>query len=308
MLAFIIQRLIQGIIVMFLVSFVTFGILQLAPGSPVDTMVGEAPVTKAQREAIAEKWGLDDPWYAQYWTWMTNVFSGDLGTSVVRTGTPVSEMIREAAPVTLKLNAAALIIAIFIAIPVGIISAIKRYSWFDNTGMVGSTLGVSVPNFWISLMLIYLFSLKLGWLPPYGMETWKGWVLPVLVLASEQLAVIARLTRGATLEVMTQDYVTTARAKGLPQGAVIVRHVVRNSLLPIVTILGYRVAFLLSGTIVIETIFAWPGLGRLFFDSIYRLDYQVVQSITLILAGLVVFGNLITDIVYAYIDPRIRLR
>jgi len=308
MLAFIIQRLIQGIIVMFLVSFVTFGILQLAPGSPVDTMVGEAPVTKAQRDAIAEKWGLDDPWYAQYWTWMTNVFSGDLGTSVVRTGTPVSEMIREAAPVTLKLNAAALIIAIFIAIPVGIISAIKRYSWFDNTGMVGSTLGVSVPNFWISLMLIYLFSLKLGWLPPYGMETWKGWVLPVLVLASEQLAVIARLTRGATLEVMTQDYVTRARAKGLPQGAVIVRHVVRNSLLPIVTILGYRVAFLLSGTIVIETIFAWPGLGRLFFDSIYRLDYQVVQSITLILAGLVVFGNLITDIVYAYIDPRIRLR
>jgi len=308
MLAFIIQRLIQGIIVMFLVSFVTFGILQLAPGSPVDTMVGEAPVTKAQRDAIAEKWGLNDPWYTQYWTWMTNVFSGDLGTSVVRTGTPVSEMIREAAPVTLKLNAVALIIAIFIAIPVGIISAIKRYSWFDNTGMVGSTLGVSVPNFWISLMLIYLFSLKLGWLPPYGMETWKGWVLPVLVLASEQLAVIARLTRGATLEVMTQDYVTTARAKGLPQGAVIVRHVVRNSLLPIVTILGYRVAFLLSGTIVIETIFAWPGLGRLFFDSIYRLDYQVVQSITLILAGLVVFGNLITDIVYAYIDPRIRLR
>ena len=308
MLAFIIQRLIQGIIVMFLVSFVTFGILQLAPGSPVDTMVGEAPVTKAQRAAIAEKWGLDDPWYTQYWTWMTNVFSGDLGTSVVRTGTPVSEMIREAAPVTLKLNAVALFFAILIAIPVGIISAIKRYSWFDNTGMVGSTLGVSVPNFWISLMLIYFFSLKLGWLPPYGMETWKGWVLPVFVLAAEQLAVIARLTRGATLEILTQDYVTTARAKGLPQSAVIVRHVVRNSLLPIVTILGYRVAFLLSGTIVIETIFAWPGLGRLFFDSIYRLDYQVVQSITLILAGLVVFGNLITDVVYAYIDPRIRLQ
>jgi ABC-type dipeptide/oligopeptide/nickel transport system permease component len=174
--------------------------------------------------------------------------------------------------------------------------------------MVGSTLGLSVPNFWISLMLIYFFSLRLGWLPPYGMDTWKGWVLPVFVLAAEQLAVIARLTRGATLEVLTQDYVTTARAKGLPQSAVIVRHVVRNSLLPIVTILGYRVAFILSGTIVIETIFAWPGLGRLFFDSVYRLDYQVVQSITLILAGLVVSANLITDVVYAYIDPRIRLR
>ena len=308
MFAFIVHRLIQGIIVMFLVSFVTFGILQLAPGTPVDTMVGEAPVTKAQREAIAEKWGLDDPWYQQYWTWMSNVFTGDLGTSVVRTGTPVSEMIREAAPVTLKLNAIALLIAVLVALPVGLISAIKRYSLFDNAGMVGSTLGVSVPNFWISLMLIYLFSLKLGWLPPYGMDTWKGWVLPVAVLAAEQMAVLARLTRGATLEVLTQDYVTTARAKGLPQSMVIIRHVVRNCLLPIVTILGYRIAFLLSGTIVIETIFAWPGLGRLFFDSVIRLDYQVVQSITLILAALVVFGNLVTDVVYAYIDPRIRLR
>lgn len=308
MFAFIVHRLIQGIIVMFLVSFVTFGILQLAPGTPIDTMVGEAPVTKAQREAIAEKWGLDDPWYQQYWTWMSNVFTGDLGTSVVRTGTPVSEMIREAAPVTLKLNAIALLIAVLVALPVGLVSAIRRYSWFDNAGMVGSTLGVSVPNFWISLMLLYVFSLKLGWVPPYGMETWKGWVLPIAVLAAEQMAVLARLTRGATLEVLSQDYVTTARAKGLPQSMVIVRHVVRNSLLPIVTILGYRVAFLLSGTIVIETIFAWPGLGRLFFDSIIRLDYQVVQSITLILAALVVFGNLLTDVVYAYIDPRIRLR
>jgi len=307
MVAFIVQRLLQGLVVIFLVSFVTFGILQLAPGSPVDTMIGEAPVSKAQREAIEEKWGLNDPWYVQYSTWMTNILSGDLGTSVVRTGTPVSEMIRESAPVTLKLNAIALIIAVGLAIPAGVLAAARRYSLFDYGSMVGSTLGVAVPNFWIALMLIYLFSLRLGWVPPYGADSWRGYILPVAVLAAEQMAVIARLTRGATLEVLNQEYVTTARAKGLPQSAVMARHVVRNSLLPIVSILGYRIAFLLSGTIVIETIFAWPGIGRLFFDSVYRLDYQVVQSITLLLATLVVLGNLVTDVVYAYVDPRIRL-
>jgi peptide/nickel transport system permease protein len=308
MVAFIVQRLLQGLVVIFLVSFVTFGLLQLAPGSPVDTMIGEAPVTKAQREAIEEKWGLNDPWYVQYTTWMTNILTGDLGTSVVRTGTPVSEMIREAAPVTLKLNSIALIIGVALAIPAGVLAAARRYSWFDYGSMLGSTLGVAVPNFWIALMLIYLFSLRLGWVPPFGAESWRGYILPVAVLASEQTAVIARLTRGATLEVLNQEYVTTARAKGLPQRAVMLRHVVRNALLPIVSILGYRIAFLLSGTIVIETIFAWPGIGRLFFDSVVRLDYQVVQSITLLLAALVVLGNLITDVVYAYVDPRIRLR
>jgi peptide/nickel transport system permease protein len=308
MVGFIVQRLLQGVVVIFLVSFVTFGILQLAPGSPVDTMIGEAPVTKSQREAIEEKWGLNDPWYVQYTTWMTNILSGDLGTSVVRTGTPVSEMIREAAPVTLKLNSIALVIGIALAIPAGVLAAARRYSWFDYGSMVGSTIGVAVPNFWIALMLIYLFSLRLGWVPPFGVESWRGYILPVVVLASEQTAVIARLTRGATLEVLNQEFVTTARAKGLPQRVVMLRHVVRNSLLPIVSILGYRIAFLLSGTIVIETIFAWPGIGRLFFDSVVRLDYQVVQSITLLLAALVVLGNLITDVVYAYVDPRIRLR
>ena len=307
MVAFIVRRLLQGLVVIFLVSFVTFGILQLAPGSPVDTMIGEAPISKAQREAIEEKWGLNDPWYEQYITWMRNMASGDLGTSVVRTGTPVSEMIREAAPVTLKLNAIALVLAVALAIPAGVIAAIRRYSWFDYGSMLGSTIGVAVPNFWIALMLIYLFSLRLGWVPPFGAESWRGYILPVAVLASEQTAVIARLTRGATLEVLNQEYVTTARAKGLPQSTIVVRHVVRNALLPIVSVLGYRIAFLLSGTIVIETIFAWPGIGRLFFDSIYRLDYQVVQSITLLLAALVVLGNLITDVVYAYVDPRIRL-
>ena len=306
MFAFIVHRLIQGIIVMFLVSYVTFGILQLAPGSPIDTMVGEAPVTKAQRAAIAEKWGLDKPWYQQYWTWMSNVFTGDLGTSVVRTGTPVSEMIREAAPVTLKLNAIALLISVLVALPVGLISAIRRYSWFDNDGMVGSTLGVSVTNFWISLMLIYFFSLKLGWLPPYGMETWKGWVLPVGVLAAEQMAVLARLTRGATLEVLTQDYVTTARAKGLMERTVVLRHALRNSINPVISIIGLELAALLGGTVIVETIFNWPGLSSLLISGVRSRDYPVVQGTVLLICILTIVINLVVDVTYGLLDPRIR--
>ena len=307
-LSYVIQRLLQGIVVIFLVSFATFGILQLAPGSPVDILVGEAQVSDAQIAAIEKKWGLDKPWYSQYGTWLGNIASGDFGRSVIRTGTPVSEMLREAAPVTLRLNALSLMLSISIAIPVGILAAVRRHSTFDYVSMMGSTLGVALPNFWIALMLIIIFSLKLGWLPSYGVDGWRAYVLPVTVLAAEEMAILARLSRGATLEVLDQDHVTTARAKGLSARAVLARHVVRNSLLPIITVLGYRIAFILSGTIVIETVFSWNGIGRLFIDSIYRLDYQVVQAIVLLLATVVVTANLLTDLAYAYIDPRIRLK
>ncbi len=308
MLSYVIQRLLQGILVIFLVSFATFGIMQLAPGSPVDILIGEAQVSQAQIDAIEKKWGLDKPWYTQYATWLGNVATLDFGRSVIRTGTPVSEMLLEAAPVTLRLNALSLLLSISIAIPVGILAAVRRHSMFDYFSMTGSTLGVALPNFWVALMLIIIFSLKLGWLPSYGISGWRAYVLPVSVLAAEEMAILARLTRGATLEVLAQDHVTTARAKGLKSGAVMVRHVVRNALLPIVTILGYRIAFILSGTIVIETIFSWDGIGRLFIDSIYRLDYQVVQAIVLLLATVVVTANILTDLAYAYIDPRIRLK
>jgi ABC-type dipeptide/oligopeptide/nickel transport system permease component len=188
------------------------------------------------------------------------------------------------------------------------VAALKRFSWFDYGSMLGATLGIALPNYWIALMLIIVFSLKLGWLPPYGAGDWRSYILPVAVLAAQEMAILARLARGATGEVLGQDFVTTARAKGLRERAVVVRHVVRNAMLPVVTILGYRVAFLLSGTIVVETVFAWPGLGQLFFSSIDRKDYQVVQAIVLLLATLVVVGNLLTDLVYAYVDPRIRIR
>lgn len=308
MLRYVIQRLVQGLVVIFLVSVTSFGILQLAPGSPVDILIGEAQVSQEQIDAITRKWGLDQPWHVQYLTWLGNVFTGDLGDSVIRSGTPVSQMLADAAPATLRLNALALMFSIVVAIPLGVLAAVKRHSWLDYGSMIGSSMGIALPNYWIGLMLIIIFSLRLGWLPPYGSGSWKAYVLPVAVLAAQEMAILARLTRGATVELLRQDFVTTARAKGLGEQLVIGRHVVRNALLPIVTMIGYRLAFILSGTIVVETVFAWPGIGQLFFTSIDRLDYQVVQAIVLLLSTIVILGNLLTDLAYAYIDPRIRLR
>jgi ABC-type dipeptide/oligopeptide/nickel transport system permease component len=308
MLKYVTLRLLQGAVVVFLVSITSFIIMQIAPGSPVQLMIGKQRVTQEQIDLITHKWGLDRPWYVQYFTWLRNVFTGDFGQSMIRTGVPVRQMIAEAAPMTLRLNLLSLLVSVSVAVPIGILAAIKRYSWFDYASMFGSTIGIALPNYWVGLMLIILFALKLEWLPPYGSDSWKSYILPVAVLASQEMAILARLARGATSEILGQDFVTTARAKGLRERAVVGRHVVRNSLLPIVTILGYRIAFILSGTIVVETIFAWPGLGQLFYDSIDRKDYQVVQAIVLVLASLVVVANIVTDLLYAYIDPRIRIK
>jgi peptide/nickel transport system permease protein len=308
MLRYVVQRLLQGLIVIFLVTLITFIILQLAPGSPVDILIGEAQVSQEQIDAITHKWGLDQPPHVQYLTWLGNVLTGDLGASVIRSGTPVSQMLADAAPVTLRLNAFALMLSITLAIPLGVLAAVRRHSWLDYGSMIGSSLGIALPNYWVALMLIIIFSLRLGWLPPFGSGSWQSYVLPVTVLAIQEMAILARLTRGATIELLQQDFVTTARSKGLAERIVVSRHVVRNALLPVVTMIGYRIAFILSGTIVVETVFAWPGLGQLFFTSIDRLDYQVVQAIMLLLSTVVILGNLVTDLAYAYIDPRIRLR
>lgn len=302
------MRILQGLIVIALVSVGTFSLMHLVPGDPVDLMVGEAQVTGEQLAAIKTHWGLDRPVYMQYLTWIGNMLKGDLGKSMVRPGVEVSKMIVEAAAVTIRLNLIALLLAVVIALPIGIIAAVKRYSALDYFFMVGASLGIALPNFWVGLMLIILFSLILRWLPPFGIMSWKGWILPVIVLASEQTALFARMMRSAAMEVLGMDFVTTARAKGVSEKMVLLKHVARNALLPVVTVIGYRIAFVLSGTIVVETVFALPGLGRLFVSSVDRLDYQVVQAIVLILSVVVVLGNLVTDLVYGLIDPRIRLR
>jgi peptide/nickel transport system permease protein len=309
MLTYIIRRVLQGIVVLFIVSFLSFAILQAAPGDPIELMLGEGAVqiTPEQREAILESWGLDRPWYEQYYLWLRNFVSGNLGESIVRGGVPVEEMLLDAAVPTLKLNFLASLFAIIVAIPAGMIAAIKRYSIFDSGTMIWASAGVALPNFWVGLMLIILFSLVLGWLPPFGSVGWQSYIMPVFVLAINEVALLTRLMRGTMLEVLGQDFVTTARSKGLDEYVVIVRHAVRNAMLPVITIIGLRAAFLISGSVVVEAIFSWPGLGTLFITSVERFDFQVVQGIVVLLTVFVVVINIVTDVAYAFVDPRIRL-
>ncbi|MFN3982252.1 MAG: ABC transporter permease [Caldilinea sp.] len=302
-------RLFHGAIVIILISLLTFIVLRLMPGDPVFLLLGEGQVriSEEQIQAIRTRWGLDKSYPEQYLIWAGNMFTGNFGESIIRTGVPVRDMILEAVPVTLQLNVYSMLLALALSVPLGIWAAVKRNSAVDYASSVISVVGVATPNFWLSLMLIILFSLMLGWLPPFGLRSWQGFIMPVIVLAIEQMAVFTRVMRSSTIEALKQDYVRTATAKGLSRNAVILGHAVRNSLLPLVTVIGFNIAFLLSGTIVVETIFALPGIGRLFTDSIFRLDYQVVQSLVVVLAVLVVAANLLTDLVYAVIDPRIRI-
>ena len=319
MLTYIARRILQGVVVIVLISVGTFVVIRLMPGDPTYLLLGEGEIriSQEQMEAIRARWGLDRPQHEQFFLWAWNLLRGDFGDSLIRKGIPVRQMIFEAIPVTGILNVTSLALALLVAIPAGIIAGVRRNSTFDYGTAVGSTLGVALPNFWLALMLIVLFALYvplwfgelplIGRIPPFGLKSWQGYILPVLVLTTEQMAVLTRVMRASTLEVLTQDYVRTAYAKGLPNVIVLVRHAVRNALLPVVTVIGFRIAFILSGTIVVETIFAIPGIGRLFTDSIFRLDYQVVQSLVVVLAVLVVVVNLLTDLTYAIIDPRIRI-
>jgi peptide/nickel transport system permease protein len=302
-------RLFHGVIVIFLISLLTFIVMRMMPGDPVYLLLGEGQVriSEDQIQAIRARWGLDRSYPEQYLIWVGNLLTGNFGESIIRTGVPVRDMIFEAIPVTAQLNLYSMALALLLSVPMGIWAAVKRNSIVDYTSSVISVVGVATPNFWLSLMLIIVFALMLRWLPPFGLKSWQGFILPVVVLAIEQMAVFTRVMRSSTIEALKQDYVRTATAKGLSRQAVILNHAVRNALLPLVTVIGFNVAFLLSGTIVVETIFALPGIGRLFTDSIFRLDYQVVQSLVVILAVLVVVANLLTDLVYAVIDPRIRL-
>ena len=308
MAAYLVKRLLQGVFVLFLVSLLTFFVMYFMPGDPARTMVGQARVTEEQLDAIRDKWGLNDPWYERYGDWITNLATGDLGTSMMRPGQSIGDMIASAASMTIRLNLMSFTIALVVALPIGVLAAVKRNSVLDYISTFGSTLGVAIPNYWIGVMAIVLFSVKLGWLPAYGADSWKSYVLPVIVLSIEEMAAVMRLMRGTTIEVLSQDYVQTARAKGLAQKVILMRHVVRNALLPVITLLGYRIAFILSGTIVVETVFAWPGIGQLFFDAITNQDLQVVQAIVLLLTAVVVIVNILTDLTYAVIDPRVRVR
>ena len=298
------KRLISIMPIVLGVSIIVFSIMHFAPGDPAMIMLGElAP--RAAVEELRARLGLDDPIPIQYLRWMGGIIRGDFGRSI-RTHQPVLEMIGQRALATLELTLAAMMISLLIGTLVGIISAVKQYSILDHTGMVGALFGVSMPVFWQGLMMILIFGFYLGWMPISGRGTISHLILPALTLGTSQAALLARLTRSSMLEVIRQDYVRTARSKGLVEGAVIFKHALKNAAIPIVTIMALRLPILFGGAVITETVFAWPGMGRLMVQSIFTQDFPVVQGSVLIIAMFVILANLLADILYVFLDPRIR--
>ena len=296
------------LIILLCVSAITFSLMHLVPGDPAQIIAekkyGEE-VTTATVELVRKEMGLDRPIFIQYFSWLRGIFQGDFGESF-RTGLPVWDEIMNRLPATAELALAAILVSLIIAIPVGVISAVKQYSLLDNASMIGAMVGVSMPNFWLGLLLILLFSVHLEWLPVFGRGELKHLILPALTLGTGMAAITTRLTRSSILEVLKQDYVRTARAKGLTETVVINSHVLKNSLIPVVTVVGLQFGALLEGAVVVEVIFAWPGIGRLLYDSIFARDYPVIQGCVFIIAMIYVTVNLLVDISYAWLDPRIR--
>ncbi|AFG36602.1 nickel ABC transporter permease [Spirochaeta africana] len=301
---YILRRLFLLIPVILGVSFVVFSIMYFTPGDPAKIMLGErAP--EAEVEALRESMGLNDPFAVRYVSFIGNALRGEFGRSLV-TRRPVAEELFGRFPATLSLAAAAVLISVAIGIPIGIISAIKQYSLFDNISMGFALIGVSMPNFWQGLMMILLFSVTLGWFPSSGYGSFRHLVMPAITLGTSSMALITRMTRSSMLEVVRQDYIRTARAKGLSENIVINRHALKNALIPIVTVVGLQFGYLLGGAVLTETVFAWPGVGRLMVDAIRQKDFPMVQSGVLLLAVAFSLVNLGVDILYAYIDPRIK--
>jgi ABC-type dipeptide/oligopeptide/nickel transport system permease component len=301
---YILKRLLLAVPVLFGVSVVVFVAIRRIPGDPAQIMAGQA-ATQEVVEEIRRSLGLDQPLPVQYLYFLRNLLRGDLGRSLFN-GAPVVEELAQRFPRTVRLAFASLLVATFIGVPAGIAAATHRLSWVDTLVMVLALAGVSVPVFWLGLNLILVFSVRLGWLPAFGYETGRHLILPSVTLGVASAAVIARMTRSSMLEVLGQDYVRTARAKGLPERSVVYRHALRNALIPVVTILGLQLGTLLSGAVLTETVFAWPGIGRLLVEAVLARDYPVVQGTILLIATTFVVLNVAVDILYAFLDPRIR--
>lgn len=315
MIGYILRRLLIAIPVLFGVSVINFIIMRMAPGNPVDMLVSPK-LPDAAREAKMIELGLNDPAYIQYWHWLKNlVLNGDLGYSMI-TYEPVTDLIASRMGPTVILMGTALVLGLMIAIPIGIYSATKQYSKLDYTFVTGSFLGMSIPNFFFALLLVYIFSIQLSWLPSGGMKELGSegsvgsllWhmILPVTVLVANVAGRNIRYVRSGMLEIMGQDFLRTARAKGVKEFFVVNKHAMRNALIPIVTIVGLEVSILFGGAVVIEQIFSWPGIGQLTLSSIMSRDYSTIMGLNLVAAFVVIAANILTDIVYAFVDPRIR--
>lgn len=302
---FILKRIGLLLPVLLGVSFVIFVLMHYAPGDPVRLLLGNS-ATNEQVEEVRESMGLNDPLLIQYYSYMKNlILHGDLGTSYVH-GNPVLNMILQRLPTTITLALLGIAFALILGVPAGIVSSVKQYSLIDNVVMVIALLGISMPNFWLGIILILFFSRTLNWFPVSG---WNGpiyWVLPTISVGASSAASIARMTRSSMLEIIQQDYINTARAKGQKEYVVVLRHALKNSLIPIITSAGLLFGMLLGGAVVAETVFAIPGIGKLMVDAISQRDYPIVTGTAIVIAAMLGLVNLLVDISYAFIDPRIK--
>jgi peptide/nickel transport system permease protein len=310
---YIIRRLIQALFLVWGCATLVFFMVRLIPGDPVVQMLGPEYTPEAA-EAIRVKLGLDEPFHIQYLRWFGNVLTGDLGGSIA-TGETVADIIITGLPKTLSLATLSFLIATAIAVPAGIVAALRRNTVFDYVASVVAFIGVSMPSFWFGILLILVFAVQLRWLPAIGyadpMEdgvvAWlERLILPSLAIGAAYSAILMRFVRAGLLEVLSSDYVRTARAKGVREHAVVLRHAMRNALIPVVTVMGIQLALLLSGTVVVETVFSIRGIGRILVAAIFDRDYPIVQGVILLIAVIFVMANLLVDIVYTFLDPRIR--
>lgn len=305
MTTFLLKRFLLLIPTVLGVVTLVFMLRPLLPGDPVDFMLGENALS-ADREQLRAEYDLDKPVFTQYVIFMTKLIKGDLGRSI-HTRRPVLDMILERYPATLLLAGAAMFVAVLVAVPLGVAAAVRKDTVVDNLSMLGALLGISMPNFWLGPLLIILFSINLGWLPVSGMRGPLYIILPAVTLGTAMAAILTRMTRSSMLEVIREDYVTTAKAKGLAPGKVIFKHALKNALIPILTLVGLQFGALLAGSIITETIFAWPGIGSLVITAINSRDFPLLQGVVMTISLSYVLINLITDLLYAVADPRIRM-
>ncbi|MBE7382828.1 MAG: ABC transporter permease [Leptolyngbya sp. SIO1E4] len=301
---YIVKRILSGIFTIWVTTVAVTLLIHLVPGDPVQIMFAQSQsTTPEQIEQIRSQLGLDRPLYEQYFLYMSRVLQGDFGTTI-RGNQPVLELLLVRLPNTLMLALSSLIITMIVGVTAGFFAAYKRGTWMDTTLMTGAIIGISIPSFWLGLMLMYVFSLRLGWLPVSGTD-FKNLILPALTLGLANAASVSRLTRSSMLDVLAQDYMRTARAKGLAETLVLSRHALRNGLINVVNMLGLQFTYMMGGAIVVENVFAWNGIGRLAIQSIFQRDYPTIQGFILIFATVVVAVSIILDLLYAWIDPRI---
>ena len=304
MLKYIVKRLILMIPVLLLMTLVVFSIFYFAPGDPVSRIAGPN-VTEEVYKSIQKKYGLDQPFVVQYLRFLKSVAEGDLGISILQ-DRPVLEMIKERLPVTLQIGLLGFAITFAIAIPAGVAAAVKQNTAVAYLCMTGSLLGIAVPTFWLGMLLLYVFAYKLRWFPISGDGSFKQLVLPGFAIGLTNAAITARMVRSSMLEVLKQDYVRTARSKGLLEKTVVYRHALKNALIPVITLMGLRLGWILGGSVALEIIFSIPGIGRLMVDAILSRDFPVVQGSMLVLTSSIILANILADILYAIVDPRIR--